>query len=125
MESTSHVLSFRMVFFYLVSTGWIFDIISLLCENSINQSIKQNVYKNESVYVFFVFSVRQSSYFVKKNMIADTKTSINRASTQSGWEIEHPPEQGGKKSIHPIRGGNRASTQSGWEIEHPPNQGGK
>ena len=39
MESTSYVLSFRMVFFYLVTTGWIFDI-SLLCENSIN-SIKK------------------------------------------------------------------------------------
>ena len=34
MESTSYVLSFRMVFFYLVTTGWIFDI--NLCENSIN-----------------------------------------------------------------------------------------
>ena len=33
-ESTSYVLSFRiMVFLYLVITGWIFDII--LCENSI------------------------------------------------------------------------------------------
>ena len=32
IESTSYVLSFRiMVFFYLVSTGWIFDIVSLLC----------------------------------------------------------------------------------------------
>ena len=39
MESTSYVLSFRMVFFYLVTTDWIFDI--LLCENSINQSINQ------------------------------------------------------------------------------------
>ena len=38
MESASYVLSFRMVFFYLVTTGWIFDI-SLLCENSINRSI--------------------------------------------------------------------------------------
>ena len=38
MESTSLVLSFRMmVFFYLVTTGWIFDI--SLYENSINQSI--------------------------------------------------------------------------------------
>ena len=26
MESASYVLSFRMVFFYLVTTGWIFDI---------------------------------------------------------------------------------------------------
>ena len=32
MESTSYVLSFRTVFFYLVTTGWIFDI--SLCENS-------------------------------------------------------------------------------------------
>ena len=31
MESTSYVLSFRMVFFYLVTTGWIF----YLRENSI------------------------------------------------------------------------------------------
>ena len=40
-ESTSYVLSFRIVFFYVVTTGWVFDIISLLCESSaspINQS---------------------------------------------------------------------------------------
>ena len=37
MESTSYVLSFRMVYFYLVNTDWSFDI--SLCENSINQSI--------------------------------------------------------------------------------------
>ena len=34
MESTSYVLSFRVVFFYLVATGWIFDI--SLRDNSIN-----------------------------------------------------------------------------------------
>ena len=32
---------FGWYFFYLVTTGWIFDI-SLLCENSINQSINQS-----------------------------------------------------------------------------------
>ena len=37
METASYVLSFRMVFFYLVTTGWIFGI--SLCENTINQSI--------------------------------------------------------------------------------------
>ena len=38
MESTPYALSCRMmVFFYLVTTGWIFDII---CEKSINQSIR-------------------------------------------------------------------------------------
>ena len=35
LESTSYVLSFRIVFFYLVTTGWIVDI--SLCENSINK----------------------------------------------------------------------------------------
>ena len=44
MESTSYVFLIRMVFFYSVTTGWIFYII--LCENSINQSI------NESPYVY-------------------------------------------------------------------------
>ena len=38
MEITSYVLSFRMVFSYLVTTGWIFDI-SLLCNDSTNQPI--------------------------------------------------------------------------------------
>ena len=38
MESTSYVLSSRLVFFYLVKRGWNFDI-SLICENLINQSI--------------------------------------------------------------------------------------
>ena len=32
MESTSYVLSFRMAFFYLVTTGWIFYV--SLCENA-------------------------------------------------------------------------------------------
>ena len=40
MESTSYVLSFRMVFFYLVTTGWIFEI--SLCENSIKKNINQS-----------------------------------------------------------------------------------
>ena len=41
ISSTSYVLSFRIAFFNLVTTGWIFDI-SLcenLCENLMNQSI--------------------------------------------------------------------------------------
>ena len=33
-RSASYVFSFRMVLFYLVTTGWIFEISS--CENSIN-----------------------------------------------------------------------------------------
>ena len=41
MESTSYVLSFRIVFFYLVTTGWIFYI--SLCEISIKN--KAALYK--------------------------------------------------------------------------------
>ena len=41
MESTSHVFPFRIVFFYLVATSWIFDI--SLCENSINHSINRAI----------------------------------------------------------------------------------
>ena len=40
MKSTSYAISFRIVYFYLVTTSWVFDI--SLCENSINQSINQS-----------------------------------------------------------------------------------
>ena len=36
IKTTSYIFSFGMVFFYLVTTGWIFDI--SLCESSINRS---------------------------------------------------------------------------------------
>ena len=38
MESTSYVLSFWIVIFYLVTTGWVFDISLDLCENSIKKN---------------------------------------------------------------------------------------
>ena len=41
MECISYVLSFRMVFFYLVTTGWIFDI--GFCENSTKIKNKNKV----------------------------------------------------------------------------------
>ena len=71
MESTSYVLSFRMVFFYLVTTGWIFYN-SLLCEDSINQS---NQYKGElqtpqalliSTIISSEFPPRGDAYFFRK-----------------------------------------------------------
>ena len=46
MESTSYVISFRMVFFYLVATGWIFDI--SLGENSTDQSTNQSFKESRS-----------------------------------------------------------------------------
>ena len=62
MESTSYVLSFRMVFFfYLVTTGWIFDI-SLLCEisiqfNSIQFSSSSVFHRLKVVVVAYSFEV--------------------------------------------------------------------
>ena len=50
MESTSYVLSFRMVFFYLVTMCWIFDI--NLCENSIK--FNQSWRVPGTSYVFFL-----------------------------------------------------------------------
>ena len=53
MESTYYVLSFRMVFFYLVTTGWIFYI--SLCKNSINQSINQHRLRYIVSVLFLLF----------------------------------------------------------------------
>ena len=48
MESRSYVLSFRMMFFYLVTTGWMFDI--SLCENSTNTVV---------LFVFWLWRTRR------------------------------------------------------------------
>ena len=61
MESTSYVLSFRMVFFYLVTPGWILDI--SLCENSINQSIIQS-YEHKLLYCNLYLIGRDSLSFL-------------------------------------------------------------
>ena len=51
MESTSYVLSFRMVFLYHVTTGWIFDISLVHVRiQSINQSI--NVEEKPTVMLY-------------------------------------------------------------------------
>ena len=46
------MFSFRMVVFYLVTTGWIFDISS--CENSINEPINNSVCVCDALLYFFV-----------------------------------------------------------------------
>ena len=76
MESMSYVLSFRMVFFYLVITGWIFDI--SLCENSISQSINQSIINQGSNNLFHRFvqskvqkkinRAQRKSQHLRKNM---------------------------------------------------------
>ena len=84
MEGPSYVLSFRMVFFYLVTTGWISDI-SLHVR--IPRRSRPTLYGNEKLTVyengpnpFFLFGtknlVRQKSNlhgngFLKKNQNAD------------------------------------------------------
>ena len=52
-ESTSYVFSFRMVFFYLVTTGWTFDVSS--CENSINQSTLQHLINQSSYFAIYYY----------------------------------------------------------------------
>ena len=69
VESTSYVLSFRMIFFYLVTTDWGFDIIFCVRIQSIN---KKNVH-------FLRFTT--SPYFLKKNLNASKPS-------------EHPPVRG-------------------------------
>ena len=51
MEGTSCLISFRMVFLYLVTTDWIFDIIRLLCKNSINQSYRGETHRRYTVHL--------------------------------------------------------------------------
>ena len=53
MESTSYVLSSRLVFFYLVTRGWNSDI-SLIFENSINQSMMtvRNIFRRRESISF-------------------------------------------------------------------------
>ena len=51
MESTSYVFAFRMVFFYLVTKGWIFDI--SLRENSTKQSIDREEFGSTRIVVAF------------------------------------------------------------------------
>ena len=51
IESTSYVFPFRMVFFYLVTTDWIFDIRLIIWENS-NKSIKTNLRCTQSLKQF-------------------------------------------------------------------------
>ena len=56
IESASYVFSFRVVFSYLVATGWIFYISLLSEKQSINQSI--NVI---GVVIFFTLTDRAST----------------------------------------------------------------
>ena len=68
MESTSYVLSFRMVFFDLETTGWILDI--SLCENSINQSNdKKSIYNHGNQCVdrpFAVVAINSTSIYIAR-----------------------------------------------------------
>ena len=58
MESTSYVLSFRMMYFYLVTTGWMFFI--SLCENS----IKEGQCRYDYVHTVSIFKNTKKSYCI-------------------------------------------------------------
>ena len=77
-----------MVFSYLVTTDWIFDIISLLCEDSINQlnGTQGRHYRaawafNFSVVILSMFKSSITEYFLKRNPNASRPS-------------EHPPVRG-------------------------------
>ena len=57
MEST-RMFSLRMVFFYLVATGWILTLAYLVCNNSVNQSNQTNVSARRYVVRIFLVEVR-------------------------------------------------------------------
>ena len=75
MESTSYVLSFRMVFFYLVTTGWVFDI--SLRENSINQSSNQ---RNHLLIIVheICLSHKKKSPFIPNEIYRSHQLTLNR-----------------------------------------------
>ena len=91
MESTSYVFPFRMVFFNLVTTGWILD--TSLCENSINQSIKhhagtpkQKHYESKYTGIFLTIpvpgkkekiSLRVHIFFAFENITRDSIQDAN------------------------------------------------
>ena len=69
MEGTSYVFSFRMVFFYLVTTGWIFDI--SLYEKSINQSRDQILRRERGQgNIIFTFPAQLTTSKIG-NLVAD------------------------------------------------------
>ena len=73
-ESTSYVLSFQMVFFrYLVTTGWIFDI-SLLCENSMNQS---SINKQSQLFLLLLFRLLVGGGRALRSFTEATSISID------------------------------------------------
>ena len=78
MESTSYVLSFRMVFFYLVTMCWIFDI--NLCDNSIKFNQSWRVPGTSYVFFFrmvFFYLVTTGYFFdisLCENSISQSKS---------------------------------------------------
>ena len=75
MESTSYVLSFRMVFFYLVTTGWILtsayvrirSVKQSTCRNSSTDTEKKNIscYILETLQVIPIFKKDDSCYVLE------------------------------------------------------------
>ena len=78
-----------MVFFYLLTTSWILDIISLLFENSINQLINQsNIFSSCSSSSSNRSSSSSSSSSSNSNSSSSSSSSSNSSSSNSSSSIE-------------------------------------
>ena len=81
MESTSYVLFFRIMFFYIVTTDWSFDI--SLRESSTNQSINQSInllYAPCSVFFFFL-QMNVPHFFVSPLLGIESQKCVTSYST--------------------------------------------
>ena len=84
MESTSYVLSFRTVFFYLVTAGWIFNI--SLCENSINQ-LTENAEATKPIPPVDAIIIQETG---------ETATGNNREGSAGRWRGVVPKGEVGR-----------------------------
>ena len=88
MESMSYVLSSRLVFFYLVTRGWNFDI-SLICKNLINQSMMavRTFFVDENRFQFLrkLRAGTVSSFLVKMTLVTDGLQTAYKNSTEAEW----------------------------------------
>ena len=85
MESTSYVFSFRMVFFYLLTTGWVYD--TSLCENSTKK-------KTLKAYVTAATCVCHSATYWSQSLM-----NKKRERKKTAWKKERKTNSNSLRSI--------------------------